>query len=93
MIYREADPASSNAPVRTGEGSGASSSQSPQLIGQGRQDTDHPVPHHLGIPFDQDDPAAERLLESRVAALGDAALVVADGLGGREFDLLALTGG
>ena len=41
MIHREADPASSNASVGTGEGSGASLSQSHQVIGQQRQDTEH----------------------------------------------------
>lgn len=47
------------------------------------------MPHHLGGALDPDALAAKFVLEPRIAALCDSALVVPDGLGWSEFDLLA----
>ena len=59
-------------------------SQSHQLIGRQRQDTEHQVPHDLGAALDADGVAAELILEPRIAALGDGAFVVADRVGRLE---------
>lgn len=66
-----------------------SQQQSHQLIGAQGEDTEHQVAHHLDRPCDTHVAAAELVFESRVAAFGDGALVVAHGIGRLELDLLA----
>jgi hypothetical protein len=63
--------------------------QSHQLVGAQDQDAEHQMTHHLGVAPDRDIPATELVLEAGIAALGDGALVVADGIGRFEFGLLA----
>ena len=64
-------------------------SPSHQLVGGQRQDTEHQVSHHLGVPRAPDRIAAELVLEPGIAALGNSTLVGADGFGRSKFDLLA----
>ena len=90
-MLRKTTPASSNAQALETGRSVLSLSQSLQLIGGQRQNTEHQVPHHLGVTLDHDRIAAELILESAIGPLGGGALVMADGFGRRKFDLLAAT--
>ena len=88
MIRGEEDPAVSNAQVLN-LGRALSLAQSHQLIGGQSQNTEHQVPHHLGVALDPQVVAAELILQARITALRGSALVVADGFGRGERDLLA----
>ena len=90
MFQREARPASVRASPSEKAGSVFSLSQSHQLIGRQRQDTEHQVPHDLGAALDPDVVSAELILEPRIAALGDGAFVVTDGISRFKRFLFAL---
>lgn len=87
MIQREDCPASSNAQALEMRRS-LSLSQSHQLIGGQSQDAKHQMAHHFGIAPDPQMFAAELILEPRIAAFGNGALVIANGFRRGEFDLL-----
>jgi len=67
-------------------------SQSDQLVGGQHQHAEHQMTHHLGGTLDHDMVAAGLVLEACIAAVGDGALVVADGFVRIEFDLRSLAG-
>jgi hypothetical protein len=67
--------------------------QSHQLVGAQFQDAEHQMTHHLGVAPDHDVSATELVLEAGIAALGDGALVVADGIRRFEFGLLGVCSG
>ena len=67
----------------------SSLSHSHQRVCRQRQNAEHQVAHHLGVPLDPEGMAAELILERSIAALGSGAFVVSDGFGRGEFDLLA----
>ena len=65
-------------------------SQSHQLVGRERQDTEHQVAHDFGRPLNPDVIAAELILEPAIGAFGDRPLVVTEGIDRIELFLLAV---
>jgi hypothetical protein len=93
MISCSGNPASLNASQSNTRVSATlcSLSQSHQLISGQCQDTEHQMSHHFSGPLDHQVLAAELILESGIAALGNGTLVISNHI--RRLERLFLARG